>query len=127
MRQLRQYGDQVWQKGMEQAKLLLDKQPQLKKLVEENKQKLLREGDLKQLWQKVSDAAKSGNMDDLQAFVKEQVEKASKSSGGWRWWDRAIPRQDSRRFRYRAEVTTATRPESEARPGGREVGQVRGG
>lgn len=79
---LRQYGDQAWQKGLEQAKPFLDKQPQLKKLVEENKQKLLERGDLKQLWQKLSDAAKSGNTDDIQKFVKEQVDKAGGGGGG---------------------------------------------
>ncbi|EXJ75941.1 uncharacterized protein A1O5_00449 [Cladophialophora psammophila CBS 110553] len=79
--QLRQYGDQAWQKGMEQAKPLLDKQPQMKKLMEENKAKLLR-GDLGHLWQKVQEAAQSGNTDDLQNFVKEQVDKASEGAGG---------------------------------------------
>ncbi|KIW98793.1 uncharacterized protein Z519_00456 [Cladophialophora bantiana CBS 173.52] len=79
--QLRQYGDQAWQKGMEQAKPLLDKQPQMKKLIEENKSKLLR-GDLGQLWQRMHEAAQSGNTNDLQNFVKEQVDKASEGAGG---------------------------------------------
>ncbi|KAH0848053.1 hypothetical protein AYO21_03584 [Fonsecaea monophora] len=78
---LKKYGDQAWQKGMEQAKPLLDKQPQIKKLIEENKSKLLR-GDLGQLWQKVQDAAQSGSTDDLQKFVKDQVDKVSESAGG---------------------------------------------
>lgn len=79
--QVKTYGEQAWQKGMEQAKPLLDKQPQLKKLFEENKQKLLR-GDVSQLWKKVSDAAKSGNTEDLQKFAKEQIDQVSKSTGG---------------------------------------------
>lgn len=76
--EVKKYGDQAWQKGLEQAKPLLDKQPQLKELLESNKDKLL-QGDLGQLWQKVQEAAKSGNTDDLQKFVKDQ---ASKVSGG---------------------------------------------
>jgi hypothetical protein len=79
--QVQQYGDQAWQKGLEQAKPLLDKQPELKKLFEENKGKLLR-GDLGQLWQKVQEATQSGNSEDLQKFVQEQAKKASDSAGG---------------------------------------------
>ncbi|EXJ64994.1 hypothetical protein A1O7_01333 [Cladophialophora yegresii CBS 114405] len=79
--QVQQFGDQAWQKGMEQAKPLLDKQPELKKLFEENKGKLLR-GDLGQLWQKVQQATQSGNTEDLQKFVQNQAQKASGSAGG---------------------------------------------
>lgn len=79
--ELKKYGDQAWQKGIEQAKPLLDKSPQIKELVENNKEKLLK-GDVSQLWEKLQDATKSGNTDDLQSFVKEQVNKVSKSSGG---------------------------------------------
>jgi len=78
---LQKYGDQAWQKGIEQAKPILDKQPQLKELVEKNKDKLLK-GDLGQLWQKLQEAAKSGNTDDIQKFIKEQTDKASSSAGG---------------------------------------------
>lgn len=79
--QVQQYGDQAWQKGMEQAKPLLDKQPQLKQLFDENKAKLL-QGDLAKLWQKVQEASKSGDTEDLQKFVREQAQKASSSAGG---------------------------------------------
>ncbi|KEF51410.1 uncharacterized protein A1O9_12559 [Exophiala aquamarina CBS 119918] len=78
--ELKKYGDQAWQKGIEQAKPLLDKQPELKKLVEENKDKLL-QGDLGQLWQKLQEAAKSGNTDDIQKFVKEQTDEVSGQAG----------------------------------------------
>lgn len=79
--EIKKYGDQAWQKGIEQAKPLLDKSPQLKELVENNKEKLL-QGDLTQLWQKLQEAVKSGNTDDITKFVKEQADKASKSSTG---------------------------------------------
>src|ERR1700761_7381401 len=79
--EVQKYGDQAWQKGLEQAKPLLDKQPQLKQLFEENKSKLLK-GDLGQLWQKVQDATQSGNTDDLQKFVRDQAQKVSDSAGG---------------------------------------------
>jgi len=79
--QIQKYGDQAWQKGIEQAKPILDKSPQLKELVENNKEKLLK-GDLGQLWSKLQEAGKSGNSDDITSFVKEQVNKASQSSSG---------------------------------------------
>lgn len=79
--ELKKYGDQAWQKGIEQAKPLLDKQPELKKLVEENKDKLL-QGDLGQLWQKLQEAAKSGNTEDITKFVKDQTDKISSKTGG---------------------------------------------
>jgi hypothetical protein len=50
--EVKKYGDQAWQKGIEEAKPLLDKSPQLKELVQNNKDKLL-QGDLTQLWQKM--------------------------------------------------------------------------
>jgi len=79
--EVKKYGDAAWQKGIEQAKPILDKQPQLKELVEKNKDKLL-QGDLGQLWQKFQEAVKSGNTDDVQKFVQEQVDSASKKVGG---------------------------------------------
>jgi len=78
--ELKKFGDTAWQKGMEQAKPVLDKQPQLKELVEKNKDKLL-QGNLGELWQKIQEAAKSGNTDDVQKYVKEQVDSLSKKSG----------------------------------------------
>ena len=79
--EVKKYGDQAWQKGIEEAKPLLDKSPQLKELVQNNKDKLL-QGDLTQLWQKMQEAVKSGNSDDITKFVKEQANKASQSSTG---------------------------------------------
>lgn len=79
--EIKEYGDQAWQKGIEQAKPVLDKNPQLKELVQNNKDKLL-QGDLTQLWQKLQEAIKSNNTDDITKFVKEQADKASKSSTG---------------------------------------------
>lgn len=79
--EVKKYGDAAWKKGVEQAKPLLDKQPELKEFIEKNKDKLL-QGDLGQLWQKLQEAAKSGNADDVEKFVKEQVDSLSKKAGG---------------------------------------------
>lgn len=89
--ELKKYGDQAWQKGIEQAKPILDKQPKLKELVEKNKDKLL-QGDLGQLWQKLQEASKSGNTEDIQKFVKEQTDKvSSQASGGIDQFLKMIP------------------------------------
>ncbi|KAK6381043.1 hypothetical protein LTS17_005244 [Exophiala oligosperma] len=81
VQELKKYGDQAWQKGIEQAKPVLDKQPQLKELLENNKSKLL-QGNIGQLWQKLQEAAKSGNTEDVEKFVKEQADKLSQKAGG---------------------------------------------
>lgn len=78
---LKSFGDQAWKKGMEQAQPFLDKQPELKKMVEENKDKLLK-GDLGKLWKQIQEATKSGNTDDLQKFVKDQVSQAGGKASG---------------------------------------------
>lgn len=73
--EIKKYGDKAWQEGLKQAQPILDKQPELKKALEQNRDKLL-QGDLGQLWTKLQEAIKSGNTDDVQKFVKEQVSKA---------------------------------------------------
>ena len=79
--ELKKYGDKAWEEGMKQAQPVLDKYPQLKEQVENNKDKLLK-GDLGQLWNKVQEASKSGSTDDLQKFVQDQVQKGQQSFGG---------------------------------------------
>jgi len=79
--ELKQFGDQAWQKGMEQAKPYLDKSPKVKEFVEKNKDKLM-QGDLGQLWEKLQAAAKSGDVGELEKIVKEQGDKAKGVVGG---------------------------------------------
>ncbi|KAB5585010.1 hypothetical protein GE09DRAFT_11414 [Coniochaeta sp. 2T2.1] len=77
--QVKKLGDQAWQKGLEQAKPYLDKNPELKKLVEENAD-LLKEGNATELFKRVQDAAQSGKLGDLEEYVNKAVDKA-KSKG----------------------------------------------
>jgi len=81
IQEVKKLGDQAWQKGMEQASPALDKAPKVKELVEQNKDKLM-QGDLSQLWEKVQQAAKSGDTGDLESFVKETVQKGKDKAGG---------------------------------------------
>lgn len=77
--QLRKMGDQAWKKGLEEAKPLLDKNPSIKKLVEENAE-ALRQGNAKELFNRARKAVESGDTGDLEKYVHEAVDKV-KSKG----------------------------------------------
>lgn len=79
--ELKKYGDKAWEEGMKKVQPILDKNPELKDTINKNKEKLL-QGDLGQLWNKIQEASKSGNVDDVKKFVQEQVEQGQKSLGG---------------------------------------------
>jgi len=78
--QLRQLGDKVWEKGLEQAKPYLDKNPKIKELVTEN-QDLLKQGNASALFKQVKTAAESGNVGNLEDYVKKAVDKAKSATG----------------------------------------------
>jgi hypothetical protein len=75
--QVKKMSDEAWSKGLEQAKPILDKNPQIKELLEKNKD-TLRSGNLTELWEKV----KSNNADDLQKYISQASEKAQSSGLG---------------------------------------------
>ena len=80
--EVRQLGDQAWQKGLEQAKPYLDKSPpRVRELLEQNKDRLL-QGNLGELWSQVQSAASSGKTADLEKFVQETVDKGKSQMGG---------------------------------------------
>jgi len=78
---IKKLGDEAWKKGIEQAKPYLDKNPQVKKMVEENKDSLMK-GNMGELWEKVRDAVNSGKTDDLEKYVKSAAGKAKDSGMG---------------------------------------------
>lgn len=75
--QMKKFGDEAWKKGMEQAKPYLDKNPQVKEIVEENADSL-KKGNFAELFEKVKDAVSSGNTEQLQQYAKQASEKYSK-------------------------------------------------
>lgn len=77
--QLRKLGDEAWNKGLEQARPLLDKNPRIKKLIEENAD-ALRQGDAKELFNRARKAVESGDTGDLEGYVREAADKV-KSKG----------------------------------------------
>ena len=82
MQKIQELGGKVWDQGMEKAKPYLDKSPEVKKLVEENKEKLKKQGNVQELYEKVKDAVQSGNTDSLKQYVQNTVKKVGQSSGG---------------------------------------------
>lgn len=83
-KQVQKLGDEAWKKGLEEAKPLLDKSPKVKELVEGNAD-ILKQGHIKELFDKVRDAAKSGDLGDLEKYVKQAKEKLGDkvSESGW--------------------------------------------
>lgn len=78
---LNKMGDEAWKKGMEQAKPYLDKNPQVKKLVEENAD-ALKGGNVQELYQRVKSAVEKGDTGDLQSYIKSIADKAKDSGFG---------------------------------------------
>lgn len=79
VQEVQKLGDEAWKKGLEQARPYLDKNPQVKELVEKNAD-VLKRGNAKELLEKAKSAVESGKTGDLEGYVKDAVEK-SKSKG----------------------------------------------
>lgn len=67
-------GDDAWKSALDKAKPFIDKQPELKKLVEDNADKL-KSGDFKGLVAQLTAAVKKGDAGDLQAYVEKQIKQ----------------------------------------------------
>ena len=82
VQKIQELGGKVWDQGLEKAKPYLDKSPEVKKLVEENKEKLKKQGNVQELYEKVKDAVQSGNTDALKQYVQNTVKNVGQASGG---------------------------------------------
>ncbi|KAH6678695.1 hypothetical protein B0J14DRAFT_583271 [Halenospora varia] len=78
---VKKLGDEAWKKGLEEAKPLLDKNPEVKKLVEENADNL-KQGNVSELVKQVKGAVSSENLDDLKKYIKDSGEKVKKNGFG---------------------------------------------
>jgi len=91
---LKKLGDEAWDKGMEQAKPYLDKNPQVKKLVEENAD-ALKDGDVQQLYQRVKSAVEKGDSGDLESYIKSATNKVKEAGlGDYEQYIKQIPGAD---------------------------------
>ncbi|KAJ9145126.1 Apolipoprotein/apolipophorin [Pleurostoma richardsiae] len=71
VQQLQKLADDAWQKGLEQAKPVLEKNPKVKQVLEEN-QDALKHGNLGELWKTVQ----GGDAGKIEEYVRGQAEKA---------------------------------------------------
>jgi hypothetical protein len=78
---LKKLGDEAWDKGMEQAKPYLDKNPKVKELIEQNAD-ALKGGDVQQLYNRIKKAVENGDTGDLEGYVKSAADKAKDSGFG---------------------------------------------
>jgi hypothetical protein len=78
---LKKLGDEAWDKGMEQAKPYLDKNPKVKELVEQNAD-ALKGGDVQQLYSRIKKAVENGDTGDLEGYVMSAANKAKDSGFG---------------------------------------------
>jgi hypothetical protein len=80
-KKIQEMGDKAWEKGLEQMKPYLDKNPQVKQVIEENADSLKR-GNVQEIFEQVKNAVSSGNVDNLKQYVKDAGEKAKNSGFG---------------------------------------------
>ena len=79
VQQVKKLGDDAWKKGMEEAKPYLDKNPKVQELIEKNTD-ALKQGNLKELFDKLRSAVESKDLGDLEKYVNDAADKA-KSKG----------------------------------------------
>jgi len=77
--QVKKLGDEAWNKGLEQAKPYLDKNPKIKELVEKNAD-ALKQGNAKELFDQAKKAVDSGELGGFEDYINKAVDKA-KSKG----------------------------------------------
>jgi len=77
--QVKKLGDEAWKKALEEAKPILDKNPKVKELIENNAD-VLKSGNAKELFEKAKSAVSSNDLGDFEGYVKSAVDKA-KSKG----------------------------------------------
>ncbi|KAM0803618.1 hypothetical protein BDR22DRAFT_41780 [Usnea florida] len=82
VQKIQELGGKAFDQGMEKAKPYLDKSPEVKKMVEENKEKLKKQGNVQELYERVKDAVQSGKTDSLKQYVQNTVKKVGQGSGG---------------------------------------------
>ncbi|KAF7715463.1 Uncharacterized protein PECH_007115 [Penicillium ucsense] len=88
---LQKLGDEAWQKGLEESRQQLEKNPKLKSLVEDNAD-ALKKGNFSDLWKMIQESASSGNTEKVEKFVKDKVDQAkSHGFGDMDKWLQAIP------------------------------------
>jgi len=84
---VKQIGDEAWKKAMEQSKSYLDKNPQIKEMIEKN-QDVLKSGNIAELHEKLNE----GNADQIQDYIKQATERTK--NNGMEQYMKMIPGGD---------------------------------
>lgn len=88
--ELKKTADQSWQKGLEQIKPMLEKNPKVKEFVEQNMDSL-KQGHVSDAVEKIQSATSSGSTEGLEKYVKQTKQKADQyTSGGLSNWLGAV-------------------------------------
>lgn len=77
--EVQKLGEKAWEQSLQEAKPFLDKNPQVKELLEKNRSSLL-SGNITKLFQQLKQAATSGNAQGLESYIKEATQKIKDSS-----------------------------------------------
>ncbi|RHZ44850.1 uncharacterized protein CDV56_103101 [Aspergillus thermomutatus] len=75
---LQKFGDEAWQRGMEEVKPYLERNPKAKELVEKNSD-ALKKGNFGELWGIIKESSSSGNLGDLEGYINKTVDQAKNS------------------------------------------------
>lgn len=74
-------GQEAFKKGMEQAQPLLDKAPEVKKLLDKNLKDLMKKADWQELYSKIQESVKTGKVEPVQKYVESVLDKTEDKSG----------------------------------------------
>ncbi|KAI1426115.1 hypothetical protein F5Y12DRAFT_309578 [Xylaria sp. FL1777] len=75
IQQVKKLGDEAWNKGLEEAKPYLDKNPKIKELVEKNAS-ALKQGNAKEVFDQAKKAVESGDTGALENYINKAKSKS---------------------------------------------------
>ncbi|KAI8625666.1 hypothetical protein F5Y19DRAFT_262626 [Xylariaceae sp. FL1651] len=77
--QVKKLGNEAWNKGLEEAKPYLDKNPKVKELIEKNAG-ALKQGNVKELFEQAKKAVESGDTSALEDYVNKAKSKGEQTA-----------------------------------------------
>ncbi|KAI9642285.1 hypothetical protein NHQ30_009087 [Ciborinia camelliae] len=87
-------GNEAWEQGMRDWKPFLEKHPEIREVVEGNKD-VLKEGNVKEVFGRVRRAVEGGNWEDLREYVQDASEKSQNEKSNNEKSQNAPPKNDT--------------------------------
>ncbi|KAF7585851.1 hypothetical protein BBP40_009973 [Aspergillus hancockii] len=78
---LRKLGDEAWKRGLDEVQPYLEKNPQIKELIEKNSD-ALKKGNFAKVWSLVKESSSSGNTEELEKYARDTANQAKESGFG---------------------------------------------